>query len=242
MKRRLIIILICVGVALAFIFLRKNPSSDPVPQQSVKVDENITISKKKISEENFTGERPVIGGTSILATTAQKYVDDVISEFRTRADSEVPQMREDFGAGSPPSTYTIEIGANYIQSEKTQSLVITEYTYTGGANGMSSYKVYTASRVDGHLMPLTEIIVKNKQAAFLSFVKKQLLAWRPEGMEETVVFKEDVEKLTFNDLQNWSLDADNLTLYFDKYSVGPGALGSIAFPFPRGIAKDFLVQ
>ncbi len=54
------------------------------------------------------------------------------------------------------------------------------------------------------------------------------------------VFPEDVNALSFDDFTNWSLDNDNLTIYFDQYAIGPGVLGATAFPLPRTQIQNFL--
>jgi hypothetical protein len=49
-----------------------------------------------------------------------------------------------------------------------------------------------------------------------------------------------VDNLKFESFSNWSMDEENLTLYFSQYEIGPGVLGPVAFPIPLTKIKDFL--
>ena len=84
-----------------------------------------TITTKKITEESTV---PVILGSSAVAVQARAYIDKTISEFRKEANN---------------GGYEINIDAKYIKSDKTESIVLSVYSYTGGAHGSSIYKVIT---------------------------------------------------------------------------------------------------
>ncbi len=200
----------------------------------------ITITKQNIKEENFSGSMPVISGGSPLALLARTYINETISNFRKQANTDVPDMRKHFGADAPPATYTIDIGAKDVKGNATESIVIDMYAYTGGANGNSSYKVFTANRTSGQILSLADIIKSDEQNAFTEFLKNKLNTWAPEGSTAPVVFPEDVNALTFASFTNWSLDNTNLVIYFDKYAIGPGVLGAVAFPIPLKEIKNFL--
>jgi hypothetical protein len=61
-------------------------------------------------------------------------------------------------------------------------------------------------------------------------VKSKLSTWVPDGSDGPVVFQDVVKSLSFASFTNWSLDKDKLIIYFSKYEIGPGALGSVTFP------------
>jgi hypothetical protein len=71
-------------------------------------------------------------------------------------------------------------------------------------------------------------------------VKKELNTWHPEGSDVSPVFPDEVKGLEFNSFTNWSLNDKNLIIYFDKYSIGPGALGAVEFPLPLNKISNFL--
>ncbi len=202
---------------------------------------SIKITKKEIKEDNFTGNMPIITGKGKLADAGRTYVDTTIKDFRTEANRDVPPMKKQFGADSPTASYEIDIDAKYIKSDKTESIVMVVYTYTGGAHGNSLYKVLTATLgKDAKILSLSEVINTSDQTAFTDLIKKELLAWRPSSTDASPVFPDDVNALKFNSFVDWSLDDKNLTLYFDQYEIGPGVLGGVAFPISLDKIKNFL--
>lgn len=229
-----------VGFYLGEKNLETIPKDENTQKQVVRNIVPVRISNKDIKEENFSGKMPVISGESALALSARAYVKEQISLFRTEANTDVPDMRKKFGADSPVATYTIEINAKYIKNKKTESIIMTMYTYTGGANGNDSYKVITASLVDNKILALSDVIKQEEQVAFMEFIKNKLFVWRPDGSDGSPVFPDEVKNLEFSSIENWSLNDSNLIIYFDKYSIGPGALGAVEFPLPLNKISNFL--
>ncbi|MDE2399988.1 MAG: DUF3298 domain-containing protein [Patescibacteria group bacterium] len=237
-----VILILLVGLGL---FLKQKKAIAPLVTENPtsQTQENtspVSIGSKTIKEENFTGTVSTVSGKSILAAKSQAYIDQEVNDFRKQANNDVPPMRQKFGADSPTAQYEIDIEAKYVKSEKTESVSILTYTYTGGAHGNSSYKVITTTLVSGKILSLSDVIKKGKESAFTTYVKKALNDWRPEGSDGSPVFPEDVQALTFNSFANWSLDNTNLIIYFSQYDIGPGVLGPVAFPLPIEKIKDFL--
>jgi hypothetical protein len=105
---------------------------------------------------------------------------------------------------------------------------------------MSTYKVFTARRSDGEMIPITALIPEEKQNDFVNLVKVDLLKWQPDGTEAPVVFADQVKDLTIDSFANYSLDDENMTIYFDKYVIGPGALGAVPFNLSRSEVSNFI--
>ena len=240
-----ILILAVVGVAIYFFSKYQHKTqvvenvTTPPPAQTAST---ISITKESIKEANFTGTRVIVKGTSKIAPIVQNYIDQTIEDFRKTANTDVPEMRQKFGADSSLSKYTIDFEGKYIKSRTTESVIINQYVYTGGANGLTIYKVFTISSSDGSLLPLSYMIKPSEQDVFTAYVKKSLINWRPEGSTTTVVFPDDVNSLTFASFTDWSLDDKFLTLYFDQDSIAPGAVGAVAYPLPLTSIKKFLIE
>jgi hypothetical protein len=250
--RIILLVLIIIGIGLLltqnswvpklvnFILAHEAPTKIPSKQIPKETSGPISITTQQITETNFSGKVAVISGTSPLAINMQKYIDGVVSTFRTQANTDVPDMRAKFGANNPTAIYEIDINSKYIKGTNTESIVTEVYNFTGGAHGSTIYKVMTADKASGKILTLSNIVPKEKQATFTAFVKKELNSWIPEGSTAPVVFADDVNNLTFADFANWSLDDQNLTIYFDQYSIGPGVLGVTAFPLPLSKITNFL--
>jgi hypothetical protein len=235
-----LIVLAMVFLGAYFLKDKETVTLAPIIQEEQKEPVAIFITNEDIKEENFTGKVAIVSGDSILAKKAREYIEDTVSEFRTQANTDVPDMRVEFGEDSPSANYTIEIQASIVESEKTESIIISIYAYTGGAHGNSAYKIFTSSKDDKNILSLSEIIKTDKQLTFTEFVKKELKAWAPNGSVAPVVFPEQVDSLKFESFENWSLDEQNLTLYFSQYEIGPGVLGPVEFPISLTKVKGFL--
>lgn len=219
---------------------REINTNNEISQKKIKTETNsVQITTKKIKEENFTGSVAVISGTSVAASESRKYIEQTIVDFRTQADTDVPALRKEFGADSPTANYEIDINAKYVKSEKTESIAMIIYMYTGGAHGNSSYKVITTDAT-GKILALSDVIKKNRYLAFAEFVKKELNNWRPEGSDTPPVFEDYVKDLNFDSFANWSMDDKNLIIYFSQYEIGPGVLGAVEFPLSLEKVKGFL--
>lgn len=242
-KKQILWYLIILGLILGgAYFIQDKEVVEDAPVAEIPVHPlPFTISEQEITEENFSGNVAVVSGDSLVAVAAQAYINDMLDAFKIQADQEVPEMRSKFGENSPPATYTTDITASRVEGGETESAVVSVYTYTGGAHGSSTYKVFTARKADGKILSLADIIQNDKQGAFTSFVKNKLLKWRA-GEDVPVLFAEDVNDLEFESFSEWALDDKNLILYFSQYEIGPGALGSVAFPLPLVELQDFLIK
>lgn len=244
LKNNAIYIVALIVLVIIGLFLRYQKKDAPVleteEQSEVATESSLSIDTKAINEENFSGKVAVISGNSDLAKKAQSYIDQSVADFKKTSDTEVPAMREQYGDDSNPAQYEIDIDAKHLKGTETESIIIMTYAYTGGAHGSSIYKVITASLPDGKILSLSDIIKKEKEGAFVAFVKNELLRWRPEGSVSSPVFPEEVGALTFSSFANWSQDDKNLILYFSQYEIGPGVLGPVAFPLSKEKIKDFL--
>jgi hypothetical protein len=234
------VVIIVLGVLL-FMKSAKAPATlTEVQTQSTPKTTPITITKENINEDNFTGTKPVITGSGILADAARTYIDQTVATFKETADQDVPALHAKFGNDIASDKYEIDIKATYTKAAKTDSIIIEDYEYTGGANGNSLYKVITASNATGQILTLADVIKTDQQAAFTAYVKNQLLVWKPDGSDQPVVFGDAVGGLTFDSFDNWSFDKTNLIIYFDKYAIGPGALGAVAFPLSHAKIQQYL--
>ncbi len=222
------LIIIAVGIA-SFVVMK--PGKEAVP---------VSIVPEDIQEPNFTGTRPMITGDSAVAVAARMFVDETVATFKASADEQVPEMRAQFGDDAPPAHYSIDLKATYLAGDATESIVMAEYLYTGGANGMSLYKVFTAKKGSDTVLGIKDAVRPEQQDAFVALVKQQLLDWRPGDATEMVVSPEYVDELTIDSLSDWSINDGVMTIYFDKYEVGVGALGSVALPIELAKVAGFL--
>ncbi len=237
-----VVLLLCVFY-VGYYFGNKNEVADIEginENTEEKQEVPVLINFKEIKEENFEGTVPEIVGENTVANEARTFVAKVVEEFRTQSNKDVPEMRKQFGQDNPSSNYSINIDAKYKKSSKTESIVLSIYTYTGGAHGTSSYKVFNTSNATGKELSLTDILQTGKEDAFVELIKRELYNWKSNDMDSSMFFTDAVEELNFEFFTNWSLDDENFVVYFNQYDIGPGVLGQIAFPIPLEKVKSFL--
>lgn len=226
------IIVVLALIILAAVWLNKR-NMTVAPTDTI-TQSPVVIIDSPIQEVNFTGSRPVITGSSVVVSAANQYIENEIALFKQSADIEVPQLRKDFGEDAPPSHYSLDFKAKYITSTSTESLVIDGYRYTGGANGMSFYKVITAKKEGDSILALDAVVKNGQYESFTAYIKAELVA------RQQAIFIEDVQKLTFDSFRNFSFDDTSMIIYFDKYDIGPGALGAVAFPLPLSEVQQYV--
>jgi hypothetical protein len=241
-KNTRIVIIILVLIIIGSYIAKRTKQPEPIAEQPViqepdTTSDEITITEKVIKEDNFSGTMPEIGGKNNLATAAHDYVAKVVADFRERANLEVPDLRKEFG-DLPPAHYTIDIKATHFGGLTTETILLDEYIYTGGANGMSLYTAFTAEKATGNILALKDVIILEKQKAFTDLIKKRLLAAGKAGTLS--VFPEDVNKLTFDMFNDFAFDETSLIIYFDKYAISPGAQGPIPYKIPIVDLKTYL--
>lgn len=213
------------------------PGVIPSPETE-KVTEAISFSKKEIESEYVQGEYSIVTGTSELALETQKYIDEQVDSFVRDAEEQVPQLLADFGSSSPVAHYEIDISAEEVSGTHTTSIVISYYTYTGGAHGQSSYKVFTADKQTGELIALDEIINPSQRNRFLDFIQGEIL--KEMGDKEKFLFPEIVDEITWNSFPDWALDSENFIMYFDQYEITAGAAGAFTIAIPRALISEFI--
>lgn len=234
----ILVVIIVIVIAVVGYMHYKN-TEVPAETQTTTPSTSITITEDHINEANYTGTKPTITGSGALADATRKYISDSIAAFAAQADKEVPAMRQKYGNDAPPAQYTIDINAKLVEGATTHSIIIDSYLYMGGANGNSIYKAFTADQA-GKLVGIRDILTPEGQKAFVPFVQKELLAWSPDGTDQPTILQDEIKDLTLDSFSNFSFDDKDFTIYFDKYQIGPGALGAVAFPIPLAKMQAYL--
>lgn len=216
-----------------------------------------------VEDDNFVASYPAITGYSIVAKKASSYVRDFLEPLRIEAQkvaeeqnavkSDIQNPKEEIEEkeegiveeeteNSFPS-YSADIGTNYFSGDLTESVVLSGFLFTGGANGTSFYKAFTSFKGGDKLLSIQDIIKPNKRDEFVNLVKNKLKEWRPEEIEnvddESFLFEDVLENLSLNDLESWAIDDDTFILYFDEYAVAPGSVGAIMLEIDLKDVSDF---
>ncbi len=196
-----------------------------------------SVETKQEKNENYTAEYPVFKGSDAVVRFGNNWVKNVLKDFAEEANTDVPKLRADFGADSPVANYNITIKGTKESSKKTDTVVLSMYTYTGGANGTELYYTITADK-SGKLLMIDDVVKPEKQADFVKLVKNEVLKY---GQGELgMIFPEAVAGISMETLNKWAFTEDGMKIYFDKYEVAPGAAGALSILLPKDQIADYI--
>lgn len=238
---KILVVFLLAVIAVLLFFVLKKPAPEPVTPEPTPIEDKspeISFEEETIDNDFVDGKYPEIKGSGKLALLAREYVTEQVDEFNKIAVEEVADVRKRFGDDT--FKYSLEMSAELKKSPDTETIVIRKDTYTGGASGNSEFATFSANSTGEQPLLLGDVIRGENQALFTAEVKKKLIEWRPEGMEEMVVFTSEVSKLSFASFKKWALEGDKLTLYFNKYEIGPGALGAVPFELSKSEIGGYL--
>ncbi|MCI5051077.1 MAG: hypothetical protein MRY57_02110 [Candidatus Pacebacteria bacterium] len=206
------------------------PRNNSLPDISFQeLNNKISIGDTKIiTEQYLSGSYPEIKGKSPVAVSAREYIQRRINEDAAFAADEVPEFRtitED-----STRTYGLEIQAEYLSSINTDSIVLIESQYIGGANTRDSFTSFTQNN-DGELIELSDLVTEIYHAQFINDLQEKLLNYSIDGVGPVTLFSDTIDRIRFEDINQFAISDEDLILYFDKGFVGPGAIGPVIITF-----------
>lgn len=228
----LVIIIILVGGFLYFHINNKSQdisfTNNDIPVEITDQAEHVTKIGEQITidEENISGSYPEIIGDSTIAALARAQIERFITETTDQANEQLPELRVEFPESFNDRKYESQVQGNYFSSDDSQSLVLLEYTYTGGANGNSFYVTFNQNQ-EGKEITLVDIVPAKKRGAFVELVQERLRNYHGGDGQSIELFDDAVTGISFEQLTRFAIDGNDLHIYFDKYEVGAGASGAV---------------
>ena len=138
-----------------------------------------------------------------------------------------------FSEDSPMLQQELTLGEYQLAlfSERFVSLLWAEYSYTGGAHGMTLFHALNLTPEGDKLapVPLRALFadpaagLKTLSEYLIADLKEQEAAWITDG--QTTAF-------TFDELETFTVSAQGFTFYFEPYAVGPYAQGAFVTTVP----------
>lgn len=108
------------------------------------------------------------------------------------------------------------------------SLIFTADEYTGGANGTEFTRPFTVDINTGDFVHLSDIMQVDNQ--LMSLIKAEVYV---DDERAEYIFPEHLDEALHDQKEiKWSINKENLTIYFDKYEVGAGAAGAFHIQIP----------
>jgi len=110
--------------------------------------------------------------------------------------------------------------------------VLSQYYYTGGANGTQIVKVFGYNS-SGSTVSLRDIITPGEEAPVLALVQEALYTFVGVSPTDTGVFGSAIRDLTLDALTDFYLTDTEAVFLFSEYDVAPGAFGAVEIAIPR---------
>lgn len=190
--------------------------------------ENHTIIKSE-SEETKTKDAlfllryPIISG--LENEDAEKEINTVLDKLK---DQFVDASKEQAAKRDSSVEHTYQFFQNYIVTYNESgmlSIVVDQYSYTGGAHGGTWQIGLTFSLKDGKLLSLDDLL-KEKKTTY----KVELNQFVVKSLKEINGYYEDFKGL--EDDADYFLKTDGLALFFQQYAYTPYAAGIPTFVIP----------
>ncbi|MHC1747041.1 MAG: DUF3298 and DUF4163 domain-containing protein [Cellulosilyticaceae bacterium] len=141
------------------------------------------------------------------------------------------------------SPVVFELVSNYTVKESMPNyftIGVFEYTYTGGAHGMSHQKYINIDLVNNKILTLKDLFLKDTEyeQVICEYIKTQVDERTKQG-KQFYNIQETLLKMT--DDQNFYISKEgNLVIVFNIYEIAPYTSGVVEFTIPHHVMKPYL--
>lgn len=174
----------------------------------------------------------------LISHTAQKKINEVIqnhinSSYKSALElkkEELTDKEVSQGKYSYEVSYEVKYNKNNLLS-----ILIYDYTYTGGAHGSTVVTAYNFDVLTGNQVKLTNIVGKNSKLTKLKkYTKTDLLN---QQKELGTVFTDELDGLTFDNNRPFYFYDNGIVVKFQQYEVAPYAAGMPEVKIPYSVFK-----
>ena len=136
-------------------------------------------------------------------------------------------------AGSAAKAENIINFKEYKNSFGVTSLVTDNYTYTGGANGMTVLSSYNIDSSNGKILTFDDVFIRSAKQSFEKGIL-QIVKNNKSGK-----YLSDIESINLDDAVMY-FDGDYIVFKFQQYMISPHSSGNPAFRYNKDVVKPFI--
>ncbi|GEM_PF-2405303 len=220
----LAIVIIFSGVVFLYLNLGELPLADinfNLEKEEKEISYEVSLKEDTLRNDNYEISFKKIESNSLGGETVNSFIENEIKDFKDKANSKVPNLREN----NFEHKYIMDIGLESYQTEDYLSYILNIGKYTGGANMNQIIKNFTFDKRKNKEIKLSEIILPNKQDEFIKKVRTAL--------KEEDTFPGVEESFYFSDIHSFYFTENKINILFSKYEVAPGAAGIIEISINR---------
>ena len=136
-------------------------------------------------------------------------------------------------AGSTAKAENIINFKEYKNSFGVTSVVTDNYTYTGGANGMTILSSYNIDSSNGKILTFDDVFIRSAKQSFEKGIL-QIVKNNKSGK-----YLSDIESINLDDAVMY-FDGDYIVFKFQQYMISPHSSGNPAFRYNKDVVKPFI--
>lgn len=136
-------------------------------------------------------------------------------------------------AGSAAKAENVINFKEYKNSFGVTSVVTDNYTYTGGANGMTVLSSYNIDSSNGKILTFDDVFIRSAKQSFEKGIL-QIVKNNKSGK-----YLSDIESINLDDAVMY-FDGDYIVFKFQQYMISPHSSGNPAFRYNKDVVKPFI--
>ena len=136
-------------------------------------------------------------------------------------------------AGSAAKAENVINFKEYKNSFGVTSIVTDNYTYTGGANGMTVLSSYNIDNSNGKILTFDDIFIRSAKQSFEKGIL-QIVKNNKSGR-----YLNDIESINLDDAVMY-FDGDYIVFKFQQYIISPRSSGNPTFRYNKETVKSFI--
>ena len=136
-------------------------------------------------------------------------------------------------AGSAAKAENVIDFKEYKNSFGVTSVVTDNYTYTGGANGMTVLSSYNIDSSNGKILTFDDVFIRSAKQSFEKGIL-QIVKNNKSGR-----YLNDIESINLDDAVMY-FDGDYIVFKFQQYIISPRSSGNPTFRYNKETVKSFI--
>lgn len=161
----------------------------------------------------------------------KKYLTESLAEYNKHADELYAMEGKNINPSWKPTfkgEYTV-----HCNNDKIFSVTQFNYSFTGGAHGMSYMHGVTADLQTGQIYKLSDLFIADKDyKQAINKIIEQEIAIRPD--------KDVISFTGITDEQSFYVEQSGIVVYFSLYEIAPYSSGFLKFHIPFNSLTDYL--
>lgn len=205
-------------------------SKDLHKRDEIKIKRNDSSKYPGLNLQTETKESEIYTSSIKLPSTSYDSINEPIHKWVKQQEDEFAkeiELNKDFLKDDFRAHLNIHLDTEKI-TDNIYNLMFYKYEIAGGANGINTTKSFTIDLKQESILELDDIIELNDESLQVIQEKIKSKLINDEGISLYLVEELLDEILQSPENWEWSINKDDLTIYFNEYEIAAGAAGDIS--------------